>query len=427
VLFNSYYVPAKDNEDRYLILYGGAGSGKSYFAAQKILHRLMTEDGHRILACRKVATTLRESVFKQLKIVIDSCGQGENYTINQTNRTFTYNPNGNEIICFGLDDVEKLKSITNITSIWIEEATELDEDDLDQLDLRLRGITPHYKQIMMTFNPVDENHWLRKRFVPDDPTKNPPKNLFIMQSTFENNVFIDEEYKDVLRSKAEQNPNYYQIYCLGIWGKDEVKSPFIFNFNKDEHVSADIKYNKEHSLRFSLDFNVEPFVCLVLQIYTDVFGEHIHFLEEITLKEGNIHLMIETLRRKYTDLQLSTAFFTGDAMQFKREITQIRNISAWQILQNDLKITDRRLAVPKCNPHINNSRMHCNEMFHFHPDVKFHPKMINTLHDLQYVEVDEKGQIIKTNRKNQNQRADYLDAFRYAVNSWVGWHGRTEF
>ena len=35
-------------------------------------------------------------------------------------------PNGSEILFAGLDDVEKLKSIYDITGIWIEEASELE-------------------------------------------------------------------------------------------------------------------------------------------------------------------------------------------------------------------------------------------------------------------------------------------------------------
>ena len=72
--------------------------------------------------------------------------------------------NGSQIIFAGLDDVEKLKSIDNITMMWIEEASEINQADFHQLDLRLRGATKYYKQIIFTFNPVDINHWLKKRF-----------------------------------------------------------------------------------------------------------------------------------------------------------------------------------------------------------------------------------------------------------------------
>jgi tRNA-specific 2-thiouridylase len=49
------------------------------------------------------------------------------------------NINNNQIIFSGLDDVEKLKSIYNITSVWIEEASECLEEDFRELNRRLRG------------------------------------------------------------------------------------------------------------------------------------------------------------------------------------------------------------------------------------------------------------------------------------------------
>ena len=55
--FNSAFIPYLDNRKRYEIYYGGAGSGKSHFIAQKILYRMLRERGHRYLVVRKVART----------------------------------------------------------------------------------------------------------------------------------------------------------------------------------------------------------------------------------------------------------------------------------------------------------------------------------------------------------------------------------
>jgi phage terminase large subunit len=48
------------------------------------------------------------------------------------------NLTGSDIIFRGLDDVEKIKSVSGVTRIWLEEATEADKKDFDQLDIRLR-------------------------------------------------------------------------------------------------------------------------------------------------------------------------------------------------------------------------------------------------------------------------------------------------
>lgn len=57
---NKCYIPLYTNND----IYGGAGSGKSRFVGQKILFRVLTEEKHRFLITRKVAKTMRESVFR---------------------------------------------------------------------------------------------------------------------------------------------------------------------------------------------------------------------------------------------------------------------------------------------------------------------------------------------------------------------------
>ena len=152
------------DKSRYSILYGGAGSGKSYVACQKILTRVLNEKNQRILIVRKVARTLRESVFSLFKMLINDENLKNIFKINLSNMVITNTINNNELIFFGLDDVEKLKSIAGISSIWIEEATELKKEDLDQLDLRLRNPDVNYMQIIITFNPVSATHWIKKIF-----------------------------------------------------------------------------------------------------------------------------------------------------------------------------------------------------------------------------------------------------------------------
>jgi phage terminase large subunit len=209
---NKIYYPLYTNKSRYLVLIGGGGSGKSHFTAQKIVFRMLVEEGHRILVVRKVAKTLRESVFALLRGVISDWGMRQLFEYNKTDMTIKCK-NGNEILMAGLDDVEKLKSIYNITSIWIEESSELEPEDYRQLDIRLRGETKNYKQIMFSFNPVSITHWLKSEFF--DVTK---PDTTTLHTTYKHNRFLDRESIKVLESFRETDPYYYQVYCLGEWG-----------------------------------------------------------------------------------------------------------------------------------------------------------------------------------------------------------------
>lgn len=200
------------DESRYMLLYGGAGSGKSVFAAQKWIVRLMSENEHKLLFVRKVAKTLRNSVFAEIRGLISRWGLSALFKINKSDMEITC-INGNSIIFVGIDDPEKMKSISGITGIWIEEASELTQEDFQQLDLRLRGFTYNYKQIVISFNPISITHWLKKVFF--DKKK---KNSTVLHTTYKDNRFIDDDYKTQLEELKEQDPHYYLIYCLGQWG-----------------------------------------------------------------------------------------------------------------------------------------------------------------------------------------------------------------
>lgn len=209
---NDKFMPLFFDQHRYLVLMGGGGSGKSIFAGRKLLEREVSEPGHRFLVCRKVGRTMRDSCFRQLCEQLTDYYPDTGYRIKQSDLRIRF-PNGSEILFSGIDDVEKLKSIYNITGIWIEEASELEEQDFNQLDIRLRGETAYYKQIMITFNPVSATHWLKKRFF-----DKPDERALTHRSTYRDNRFLDEEAIRTLEGFRDTDPYYYAVYCLGEWG-----------------------------------------------------------------------------------------------------------------------------------------------------------------------------------------------------------------
>lgn len=212
------FVPLFKNKSRYEIPWGGAGSGKSHIVARKILYRILKEADvkHNFLVIRKVDRTIKKSVWTLIKNIISKWGLYDEFDFNQTDRTIIWKYNGSQIMFSGLDDVEKLKSIEGVTSIWIEEATELLQEDFEQLDLRLRGEHNCLKQITLTFNPISEQHWIKKIFF-DDPIQS----VFTLHTTYLDNSFIDDDYKMVMENKKKSNPRYYNIYALGNWGTAE--------------------------------------------------------------------------------------------------------------------------------------------------------------------------------------------------------------
>lgn len=212
------FVPLFTDQSRYHVAWGGAGSGKSHIIARKHIYRILKESDvkHNMLIARKVNKTLKRSVFTLFKNIISLWGLHDEFAYNNTDLTITYKLNGSQLMFTGMDDPEKLKSIEAVTSIWMEEATEFTQEDFEQLDLRLRGKTKYPKQITLTFNPISEQHWIKKVFF-DDPIDG----AFTLHTTYLDNEFIDDQYKMVMENKKKTNPRYYSIYALGNWGTAE--------------------------------------------------------------------------------------------------------------------------------------------------------------------------------------------------------------
>lgn len=215
---SSAFVPLFADQSRYQVAWGGAGSGKSHIVARKILYRLLKEFevDHNFLVIRKVDRTIKRSVFTLIRNIIKRWGLTEQFNVNLADKTIVYKPNGSQIMFSGLDDVEKLKSIEGVTSIWCEEATELTQEDFEQLDLRMRGEHGCLKQIILTLNPISEQHWIKKIFFDE-----PMEGVFTLHTTYLDNSYIDAEYKMVMENKKKTNPRYYNIYALGNWGTAE--------------------------------------------------------------------------------------------------------------------------------------------------------------------------------------------------------------
>ena len=145
---------------RFVFIRGGAGSGKSYSVAQYIAVRLLLKK-EKWLVVRKVSSTLKDSCVALFKEILED--MNINFKYNKVEKELILQ-NVSSILFKGMDDPEKIKSITGINNIWVEEITELESVDLDQLNFRLRGVGNENAQIFGTFNPISEQHWIKKQY-----------------------------------------------------------------------------------------------------------------------------------------------------------------------------------------------------------------------------------------------------------------------
>lgn len=213
-VFNYIYLPYLDNQDRYILFYGGGSSGKSYFIAQRYIYKLIHPKRCNLLVVRQTGDTNRKSTFPLLKQVISNWNLSKYFKINESDMRIKCLLTGNEVAFAGLDDVEKIKSITfengELTDIWVEEATECQEADINQLKVRLRG-GKSKKQMVLSFNPINVQHWIKRHFIDS-------KLATVCFSTYKDNKFLTDDDRKALEDLQYTDEYTYEVYCLGHWG-----------------------------------------------------------------------------------------------------------------------------------------------------------------------------------------------------------------
>lgn len=280
IQFNTVFKPLHHSRHRYVVMKGSAGSGKSVDAAQSYILRLMKDKGRNLLCVRKSEVTNRDSAFAELIGAINRMGFGNHFTATVNPLSITCK-NGNKVIFRGVNDEkqrEKLKSITfdkgKLTDVWIEEATELTQSDFEIIDDRLRGELPsgQFYQIKMTFNPVNVSHWIKKAFF---DTSDP--NVLTHHSTYLDNRFVDEAYKQRMVRRKEIDPEGYRIYGLGEWG--ELGGLILTNWKvggeNDKPISQDLQHYDSVTVGQDFGFN------------------HANAILLLGFKDGNIYILRE--------------------------------------------------------------------------------------------------------------------------------------
>lgn len=289
---NPCFKEVNRSKKRYIVMKGSAGSGKSVDTAQEYILRLMRDKGRNLVALRKSDITNRDSTFAELTGAIYKMF-GDNYNsywkINTSPLQLMCRANGNKIIFRGMNDEkqrEKLKSITfqngKLTDVWLEEATEFTQADVEIIDDRLRGELPpgQFYQIKMTFNPVNKNHWIKKVFfdIPDD-------NVLTHHSTYLMNRFIDDAYKARMERRKKVDPEGYRIYGLGEWG--EIGGLILHNWEVKE-VSQN--FSDYDDIAIGQDFGFNHANAILLLGFKD---DDIYILDEIYLFEKDTSEIIQ--------------------------------------------------------------------------------------------------------------------------------------
>lgn len=223
-LIGKGYNSAWNTRKFYKVIKGSRGSKKSVTTQIEIISKMMAYTWMNVIAARRYANTLRDSVYVGLKSATHRLGVSDLWEFTVSPMQATYIPTGQKILFRGFDDALKMTSIQlekgSITHLWLEEAYELESrDKLDTVVEAMRGKIDDknaYRQVILTFNPWSENHWLKSEFFDVED-----EDVFTLTTTYKINEFLDDATIRRYEKLYKTNPRRAKIVCDGDWGVSE--------------------------------------------------------------------------------------------------------------------------------------------------------------------------------------------------------------
>lgn len=395
-----------ESMNRFILNYGGTAAGKSFSAAQKEII-LAQDEKLKILVIRKVGNTLRDSVIPSFRNRISEMELDDDFVYNKTDRTLRNKKTGSEIVFRGLDDPDKLKSFEGLTRILVEEAAELEFEDFLELNRRARG--QQHIQITLTFNPIHEEHWLKKHFF---DRHNPDAR--IIHSTYKDNPHLTDEDRRQIEQLRLYDNNQYRVYALGEWGVLTNDSPWLFAFDKERHTADTLPLLPGYPIHLSFDFNRDPLTCIAVQMspHKGARDSFIHIVKEF----AGQYTLAELCRQISATFAGHILYVTGDASGSRGDITMERPDSTYyRMIQGYLGLAPKQLHLFSRNLPHHDSRLLVNTLFTNYPRL-----LISTagcpglLNDCQIARTDNESPRPGTLRKDRGiYKMDLFDCMRY--------------
>ncbi len=351
--WNDCFIPIIDCKDRYLILVGGRGSGKSFAVANMIVIRLLQHKFMRGMAIRKNANDVRTSCHQEIVTSIKRLKLEKYFKFTEAPTgvlEIECTLNGNKMMFGGQSDVEKIKSTTDISFVWIEENVMDTIEEFQIINRSIRTKKADCIQTVFSINPTldgDPNsHWFFKHFKYDEHDsinfihkitgemdgEEVEISIRSIHSTYLSNKFLSPEYKFDLES--EKDEYLYQVDVLGIFARRQSGGRFYKNFSLDKNIQEK-PYNQNLPLFISWDWNTKPFLSLLI---AQIYDREIYIIDEIPMRSPNNYTKPAVLKfiEKYKNHQ-DKIYVTGDGTGYAADTTQEAGHNNFRIVFDELK------------------------------------------------------------------------------------------
>jgi len=228
-------------------LSGGRGSLKSSTVSIEVILLILRNPKCHALVMRKVANTLRTSVYSQYLWAISKLGLDKYFTAHTSPMELIYKPTGQRVIFFGADDAGKLKSI-KLPFGYIG-VTHFEEKDQFSGRAEIRTIlqsTMRGGELFWNFEsynpPVSASNWAN-----EDSLENRPDRL-CHKSTYLDvpRKWLGEQFFTEAEILREQNPRAYEHEYLGVptgTGGNVFENVVVRDISDEEIAQFDRVYN----------------------------------------------------------------------------------------------------------------------------------------------------------------------------------------
>ena len=421
----------EDNKIRRVMIYGGKSSAKTFTIAQ-LFNVISYTNNVSCIAYRKEQTTIKISLKPAFVKAIDTIYMNAAYEV----QDFMIRGIKGQIIVFkGIDSEGKIKGIEGFKYILLDELDHYSEEEFMQANLSLRGM--ENQKIFATWNPVDENIWIKKYIdrldwidlplmIKGNKHSQLDKSSFVRKSTDGKTLLIKTTYFDNkwivgangygsrdqnLIDEYEQlktiDPNSYNVNVLGEWGVRDKSNKFAFAFEASKHVGS-VEYNPDYLIWLSFDFNVNPISCTAFQYYDDV----LRAIKCFKLDNSNIYELCKLIASYFPDAMFKV---TGDASGTSRSAMVADNVNYYTIIKDELGLIWSQFNIPSVNPRIEENQVKVNAVLYAGLFIADSENCKELIYDLTYVEIDENKKIVK-DRTAESKKSDFLDHFRYICN-----------
>lgn len=435
VYLECYHHLLEENDIDIEILFGGRDSGKSKFIAQYFTEQAMMLDYFRCLLIKETHESIKDAQWQMIKDNADQWGVDSLFKF-VTSPLSIKCANGNTFATRGLDKPGKIRSFSNPSHLWGEEANQYSEDSFITL---LTGMRSDYGSVklFLSLNPEANTadfteFWLYKMFFANynyekiflgtitTKIKRLVNNILIEEeisitfrithTTYHDNPYVSPQRIAFHESLQLTNPYWYRVFTEGLWGNQENDSPWAFAFSRKKHVGP-TKLNRAEILYTCWDFNRNPMTCTIIQWY----GLHIYVLEVIKIPNSGVDAVCMRIQIAYPScLYIVTGDYSGTAKTslFEEQITHYSQIKKF------LRVNEGQIKV-KPNPRLNKNQTLVNTILSYY-DVTIDPyKAKPLIFDMENVKKRADGSIVKVDREDPAQQSDALDTFRYFCNYFL--------